>query len=196
MNTDTPSPIAGIPSPKADTPSPIADIPSPIQGEAAELQQKLFKEKINELDAWRRKFYTEVTARRIIAYLLKFISIFGAIVVAAKISWIDQTVLGLVIAAAFGLDQLTSNHARLLALAAARYACERLRANIVGTHSRELPKIISLRNAGRTSDAKSGFESLLSRLSAELHDGQEKILEAIREADLKALNNLYVDIKK
>jgi hypothetical protein len=168
---------------------------SPIRGDAAELQQKLFKERVGELDVWRKKFYNEVIARRFFAYLLKCVSIFGAIIVAVKISWIDQTVLGLTIAAAIGLDQLTSNHARLLSIAAARYACERLRAKIVSKHSRELPAIVRLRNAGSTDEAKTQFESLMSGLMTEIFDGQEKILEAVQGEDLKALNNLYVDVR-
>jgi hypothetical protein len=134
--------------------------------------------------------------RRVLAYLLKSISIFGAIIVAAKIEWIDQTVLGLVIAAAVGLDQLTSNHARLLAIAAARYACERLYANIVAKHSTRLPSILSLRDKRQETEARRQLENLLSELMLDLHKGQEKILVAVQEADLKALNSLYVDTNK
>lgn len=160
------------------------------------IQQTFLTTRVSELDSRRKKFFLEVIGRRSMAYILKAISVFGAIIVAAKISWTDQTILGLVIAAAVGIDQITSNHARLLAIAAARHACDRLRAKIVAKHSQALPGILRLRGNGNPEDTQryeNTFHEMMGDLLKDLHDGQEAILEAVREADLKALNNLYVD---
>lgn len=171
-------------------------MPLPGQGGAANLQQKLFDDRLKELQDHRRRFAREAWVRRGAAYVLKAISIFGAIIVAAKLEWVDQTWLGLIIAASVGLDQLASNHARLLAIVAARYACDRLYARIAAKHSQALPSILMMRDQGQTGQAASNLSALLAKLMEELHDGQETILSAVEEADLKALNNLYVDQKK
>src|SRR5690348_16085898 len=88
--------------------------PAARSRDAATLEQKFFSDSIEEISSRSRRLFWEGAARRGFAYLLKTVSIFGAIIVAAKIDVIPQTALGIIIAAAIGLDQLTSNHARLM----------------------------------------------------------------------------------
>ena len=173
----------------------MTDQPVDTLGGAAELQQKFFEDNVNDVTKHRKRFLRENAARRGTAYLLKAISIFGAIIVAAKIQMIPQTVLGLVIAGAVGLDQLTSNHTRLLAVVAAQHASDRLLAKIRQEHSAALPEIVSLAKKD-TGAAAERLSLLVAKLNEQISQGREVILDGVREADLKSLNNLYVDVKK
>jgi hypothetical protein len=161
---------------------------------AIQLLQKLFGDSLKEVEKCKRRFFFEALRRRITAYGLKAISIFGAIIVAAKLPYIPQTVLGLAIAAAVGLDQLTANHTRLLSVVAAQYASERLLAKMKLDHGREFPAILAgLQNPATAQVARRSLQSLLSRLNVEAQESIQKILDGVRDADLKALNSLYVN---
>lgn len=171
------------------------DTPAPAPCDT-ELAQKFFETAINDATRQRDGLIRQLRIRRGIAYVLKGISLFGAIVVAAKLPWIDQTALGLIIAAAVGLDQLTSNHARLLAIAGAEYAYDRLLAKVKAAHSGELLTVVGLRKAGRATEGIAHLNATLTSLTDEINQSKRAIVDNLRQADLKALDNLYVDQKK
>lgn len=165
------------------------------------LAQRYFDEATTDIKKLARKYFLEAAWRRALAYVLKAISIFGAIIVAAKIQWIPQTALGLTIAAAVGIDQVSSNHMRLISVVATQHAFERLYGKMVAKHTAQLPGILRLRDGGggvepKPGEAKVKLELLLAELTAEVHAGKETVLDSLREGDLKALNTLYVDQKR
>jgi hypothetical protein len=76
-----------------------------------------------------------------------------------------------------------------------RHACDGLLAKMKLEHGQALPEILNIRDSD-PARAKAKLESLLSQLNLKIQQGKEVVLEGLREADLKALNNLYVDVKE
>jgi hypothetical protein len=132
--------------------------------------------------------------RRLVAYALKAIAIFGGIAIASGL--VGETtshILGVMIAAAVGLDTLLQNFNRLIAIQDATYAYRELFYRVVREHIQKLGEVQIFRANHDEETARKLLVQILQSLIVVIHAGQTNIENAWKIADLTALRSLTME---
>jgi hypothetical protein len=115
--------------------------------DAAALVQAQFKESIKSLDNRIEALRAEHQRRKVVAVALKVISVLSSLIIATGFlaSSVAQ-VLGGIITGMAALERVFANVGRLLAVAAAEGAYERVRRQIVSSHNQKIVDIVKIRD--------------------------------------------------
>ena len=134
----------------------------------------------------------EAKKRRLTAYLLKGLAVFGGIAVAAGLrGWWSQAV-GILITVAVAIDALSANHSRLLTLTKASQAYSRLLETTSHGYDQDLAPLFRLRGIS-PHEAEAQLEAMIRTATETLFAERQKIETALQEDDLKLLNSLSVE---
>ncbi len=115
--------------------------------DAAALVQAQFRESVESLDKRIAALRTEHQRRKLTATTLKVISVLSSLVIATGfVKGNVPQVLGGVITGMAALERVFANMSRLLAVAAAKGAYERVRRQIVSSHNQKIVDIVKIRD--------------------------------------------------
>lgn len=115
--------------------------------DAAALVQKQFRESIASLDKRTEELRKEHQRRKMLATTLKVVSVLSSLIIATGFLAANfAQVLGGVITGMAALERVFANMSRLLAVAAAKGAYERIRRQIVSIHNQKIVDIVRIRD--------------------------------------------------
>ena len=115
--------------------------------DAAALVQKQFKESIASLDVRIEALRVEHQRRKVTALALKVISVLSSLIIATGfVAGNIAQILGGIITGMAALERVFANMSRLLAVAAAKGAYERVRRQIVSSHNQKIVDIVKIRD--------------------------------------------------
>jgi len=155
--------------------------------DAAALVQKQFAESLDSLDSRTVALGAEERRRKITAYSLKVISVLSSLVIATGfLEGSGVQILGGAIAAMAALERVFANVSRLLAVAAAKSAYERVRRKVVALHNQKIVEVVKIRDSESEKSA-----NLLISFVGELRDLLAKTKDDI-ETQLSA--NAYENL--
>ena len=152
--------------------------------DAAELVQKQFAESIQSLDARTAGLGLEERRRKGTALTLKVISVLSSLIIATGfVHGSIAQILGGTITGMAALERVFANLSRLLAVAAARSAYERVRRQVVALHNQKIIDVVKYRDR----DAEKSADMLISFVG-ELRD---LLAKAKDEVETQLANNAY-----
>jgi hypothetical protein len=115
--------------------------------DAAALVQRQFKESIDSLDVRTEALRAEHQRRKLTALALKVISVLSSLIIATGFAAGNiAQLLGGVITGMAALERVFANMSRLLAVAAAKGAYERVRRQVVSSHNQKIVDIVKIRD--------------------------------------------------
>ena len=130
--------------------------------------------------------------RKILAYVLKAIAVFGGIAIGVGFSEIVAQAIGITIAVAVGIDVLFTNQKTLVIYATASLAIENYLEHLDGQlHNLEV-KVIDLIDAGKVDEAKKLQREFYKEAVIAITSLEDDVRKAISEANIQALVNLAV----
>jgi hypothetical protein len=137
--------------------------------DAAALVQSQFNEAVQALDRRTNALASEQRRRKIIAAVLKVVSVLSGLVIAT--GFVNQSVgqiLGGIIPGIAALERVFANLSRLLAVTAAKNAYDRIRRSIVARHNNEIVEVVKIRDREpeKAADKLIGFVGKLRNLLA------------------------------
>ena len=166
--------------------------------QAAEYVQQKLSETIHGIDTSRNAAEKKRNRRRLLAYTLKFITIFGGIAVASGLAENWAQIFGLAILIATGFDIWLSNSKALMIYAQAVNSYDALRKRVERDHTTQLIPIISLaeKQGGKAStklvdmvtDLLKMSNVELTHIEKALHDGE---LETLKALEIENKNKTY-----
>jgi hypothetical protein len=159
---------------------------------AADVANALLDDAQKAADSARGSYERQAKRRRWLAYALKGIALFGGLFV-ATVKVVDPTIPGVVIAAAVTLDQLMSNHRRMISDTAAANAIARTQRRVGNSYNDQVPLIVGKNNAGESKVAEEMLASLASQSAKALRDELDRIQTAVEQNDIEFLGSLNVD---
>lgn len=155
--------------------------------DAADLVQNQFKESIASLDLRISALEAEHKKRRATAIVLKVASVVSSLVVLSGVAAAGLVqVLGGLITGIAALERIFANMNRLLAVAAATAAYERVRMQVVSQHNRQIIDVVKFRDR----DPEKSADALIAFVGA-LRDRLAEVKEKV-ETDLRA--NAYENL--
>lgn len=159
-----------------------------------DFQQNRFKEQYDAAKKAAKKLGNETTKRKVTAYVLKGIAVFGGIAVAAGLRGHWSQAVGILISVAVAADGLLSNHRRLLMVTRASNAYSRLLETISHRYNQALAPILEHQEtSAQKADKARDLGKMISSASEMLFTEKQKIDTALQEEDLKLLNSLSVE---
>lgn len=167
-------------------------LPSDFQ-DAAALTQQQFKESVESLDVRIKKLEKEHNKRKVTATILKVISVVSSLIVLSGVANATLVqVLGGLITGIAALERIFANMSRLLAVAAALAAYERIRMQIVANHNREIIEVVKYRdrNPEKSADMLIKFVGVLRDKLATI---REKVEGDLRDNAYENLGRLVLD---
>lgn len=155
--------------------------------DAVALVQKQFKESLAVCDLRSSELSREHDRRKLIATILKVVSVVSSLVIATGLflGWFTQ-VLGGAITSIAALERVLANMSHLLSVAAAKGAYDRIRRQVTARHSKKIIEVVSIRDRDPEKSAK-----LLIRTVGQLRDLLAETRDKI-ETDLAA--NAYENL--
>lgn len=165
---------------------------SATNGSPLAFQQKAYDEAQAKVQESASKIAKLSSRKRILAYTLKAIVVFGGIVITAGLKGIPAQIIGILIMVAAAVDLIWSNHRRLIVETEARYAYEALHENVANTHTQRLGQILTLKRLN-PKEAEQQLIEILAQLILKLNDTRAEIKAALNRADLEALRSLSLD---
>jgi hypothetical protein len=158
-----------------------------LDKEPVDLSKDVLDNRLSALRNFRDKLATEARWRRILAYLLKAIYVFGGVFVAAKIG--SQSVIGIIIAVAGALDVVLSNLGRLVSVVTAQYASQHLVSEIEYERESNLVRFAKIQ---KTDSEEAGIRlvELLDNLGSRAQGGLQQLSKAVADKDVQLLANL------
>jgi hypothetical protein len=159
-----------------------------------DFQQNRFKEQFDATNKAAKRLGNETTRRKVTAYVLKGIAVFGGIAVAAGLRGHWSQAVGILISVAVAADGWLSNHKRLLMVTRASNAYSRLLATISHRYNEALVPILQHQQASpHKADNAGRLGDMITSASEMLFTEKQKIDTALQEEDLKLLNSLSVE---
>ena len=135
--------------------------------------------------------------RKVIAYTLKAIALFGGLFVATIVPLIklNPIIPGIIISAAVILDQLTSNYRRMLSYTVAASAIDRTQRRVGNKYNDQLIPIRAAiaRGGKQKSDAEERLTTLAADSAKALRDELDQIHTAVETANIEFLSSLNLD---
>ena len=126
-----------------------------------------------------------------LAYGLKGIALFGGLFVAVVQS--HPAIMGVVISAAVLVDQLMSNHQRLITEQVAVNAVQRTLRRIETDYNDQVLAVIEATSKGKNTKAQDLLSKLAATSTKALRDELDRIHTAVEVADLQYLSALNVE---
>jgi hypothetical protein len=160
--------------------------------EATEYLQRQFGEQVEAARQRALKLTKERTRRLLPAYGFKLLALIGGVAVAAGPPQEIAQGIGIAIAIAVILDGVFSNHQRLLSVAAALNATNKLVNRIEHEHRIGMPGVLEIKESDPSGAARR-LNDLISRLLKELGDRRQEIEDKLAEDDLRALQAVSLD---
>jgi len=158
---------------------------------AAELAQQLLDDAQKSADASRLLYTTHAKRRLMLAYLLKAVALFGGLFVATV--KIDPTIPGVIIAAAVILDQLMSNHRRMLTETIAASAITRTQRRVGNSFNDQVVSVVEANEKGQGEAAAAMLTDLARNSAKVLRDELDRIHTAVEDSNIEFLGSLNVD---
>ncbi|MEJ8858415.1 hypothetical protein WKW79_27860 [Variovorax robiniae] len=162
-----------------------------------EVAQNAFEAAFTEAKKARWPLQLSSFLRRLLAYGLKAIAVFGALAISSgRLSEYAQFI-GIAIAVAVAIDGLFSNHVRMMLVTKAAQAYRRLTNEARRAHMLRLPSILAIKvqDSGEE-ESKQQLLLLLYELTAKLHSGCAEVELALDEGHFKALDTLTLDSER
>jgi hypothetical protein len=162
-----------------------------LKGNAAEAAQQFLDEAMKEAKEAQNSYEQYARLRYYLAVLLKGIALFGGLAVATLN--VNKVALGIIISAAVLLDQLFSNHKRMMTETVAGAAIARTIRKVQNNYNDQVLDVIKANQKG---DAAAAYELLLAlaRISAKtIRDEMDRIKTAVAEANIQFLSSLNLD---
>lgn len=164
--------------------------------DAAALIQKQFKESIASLDSRIEELEVEHKNRKTIAIILKILSVLSSLIVLSGVANdLLVQVLGGLITGIAALERVFANMSRLLAVAAAISAYQRVRMQVVNTHNREIIEVVKFRNRDPQKSANT-LITFVGLLRDQLAKIKENVESNLRENAYENLGRLVLDDPK
>ena len=160
-----------------------------------EYAQNSFYAAFQEAERARAPLRRSSIWRRIWAYGLKAVAVFGGLAIASGLVAPYAQVIGIAIAAAVAVDALFSNHVRMLLVTKAAHAFDRLAKQARRAHQLRLTPILAQKEKD-PEGSRDQLLALLSELTEKLHSGTTEIEAALSEGHLKALEGLNLDSER
>jgi hypothetical protein len=157
---------------------------------------KIFEDAYNKAKKEGKKYSQEANTRRVIAYSLKAIAVFGGIALATGLEKQPAQVIGILIAIVIALDAIFSNHKRLLVITTASKAYKSLFDRIEFEYNSNLAPIIKTKDQGQIAVALEKLEILNQQFSKSIYDYTTELKKGVDEADLKLLETIALDDTK
>lgn len=162
-------------------------------------QQSLIDKELDELykicDRGETKGLHFTLIRKILAYTLKFVAAGGSLAIATALLKKYDQIIGIAVLVVIFIDELTSNHKRLIAEVEAGYAYRSLRSRAKWSFNSQFELIID--------DVKAEDQAAIEQyklLKKEAHDmlttGIESIRQKLQDADIAALKSLSLDAER
>ncbi|MEM7168657.1 MAG: hypothetical protein AAF530_00690 [Pseudomonadota bacterium] len=164
------------------------------EADPIEYAQKAFERNIEAIRKSKKKAEFSETWRKVLAYILKAIAIFGAIAVAAGVGEKHSQIIGIAIAVAVGIDQLMSNSKNLVSFARAAATYDALENRAVRKHELSLIPVIGKVREGDQS-AREDLQRLLEELISLIHTQSKKIEDALAQRRIESLVVLELENK-
>jgi hypothetical protein len=164
---------------------------SNLKGDAAEKAQEFLDEAIKEAKEAEKGYVLRSRWRYYVAVALKGIALFGGLAVATLD--INKVALGIVISAAVLLDQLFSNHKRMMTESVAGEAVARTIRKVQNNYNDQVLDVIKENQEGNKAVA---YELLLglARISARtVREEMDRIKEHVALANIQFLSSLNLD---
>jgi hypothetical protein len=162
-----------------------------LAGDAAELAQTFLADALNEAQAAEIKYGRNATIHRVLAYGLKAVALFGGLAVATLP--VDNRIMGIIISAAVVLDQLLSNHRRLMTESVARNAVARTKRRVQTDYNARIVPIVQANQKGLPDEAREKLIALATSSTADLRKQLDEIQTAVENSRIEFLASLNVD---
>ncbi|MEM7101103.1 MAG: hypothetical protein AAF541_22775 [Pseudomonadota bacterium] len=159
-------------------------------------EQEQFESLVEKLEQRQKETAREANYRKFFAYGLKIIVILAGLVIAMQAPSTLDKVLGAAISLATALDQIFSNHVRLIAVTTATKALARAYDAIVNRHTNDIGPVVAAAKSGDESTRKAGEEKGANALFKMRNDFDAKLQEietALDEQHIKALEKLTLE---
>lgn len=157
--------------------------------------QNAFDAAYKEAEAARRSVRRSSILRRVVAYGLKAIAVFGGLAISSGLLSPYAQLIGIAIAAAVAADGLFSNHVRMILVTKAAQAYQRLVNEARRVHTRRLGTILPSKEKD-PEESQRQLLSLLDELTGKLHSGCTAVELALDEGHIKALDTLTLDSER
>jgi len=162
-------------------------------GDAAELAQNKFAESIASLDVRIADLKKEERTRKVVAIVLKVVSVLSSLIIAMGfVKGSVAQILGGTITAMAALERVFANLNRLLAVAAARSAYDRIRRKVVAFHDDKIVEVVKIRDR-RSEDAANMLIEFLTALGRMIAKAKDDIENGLERNEYEALGRLSLD---
>ena len=164
--------------------------------DAVALVQRQFREAIQEIDQRTSALNKEQRRRKIVAIVLKVVSVVSGLVIAT--GFLRQSVvqvLGGIIPCVAALERVFANLSRLLAVTAAKNAYDRVRRAVVARHNHEIVDVVGIRDR-QPKTAADNLVNMDRKLNKLLADTKEDIETKLAKNDYDNLGRLTLDEDK
>lgn len=163
------------------------------KGDSFAFMQDRFDEEFSRIEEAHKRVRRESIRRRATAYGLKALAALGGLVIALGVPQPISQYIGFAIAIAIALDQVSSNHSRLLSSVEAANAYDRMTKRVRRAHTLGLGPVMALKASGNLAQAKISATLLCENMLKSLHEQAEQIEEAQRRDDIRLLKKLALD---
>jgi hypothetical protein len=161
-----------------------------LTGSAAEAAQKFLQAALNRAGAAEKKYRAKAWWRYWLALALKAIALLGGIAVATLASY--QVLLGVIISVAVAVDQLFSNHSRMITETIASDAIARTLRKVEDDYQHEV--VLVIKRAGTDAEgAKDQLMELARKSSQYVRTELDRIQKAVEDANIQFLSSLNID---
>ena len=164
--------------------------PNPV-----EYAQNTFLSALLEAEVKRKPLHIESIIRRICAYGLKGIAVFGGIAIASGLYSKQAQYIGIAITLAVALDGFFSNYVKMMLVTKAAQAYSRLANEARRSHQLRLTPILQV-IAQQPVEGNNQLVALLIELTGKLQSGCAEIENANSEGHIKALEGLSLDSER
>jgi len=162
-----------------------------LKGSAADAAQKFLEEAMNDAKADKTKYERKSNVRYYIAVVLKGIALFGGLAVATLKG--NQVVLGIIISVAVAIDQLFSNHKRMMTETAAADAIDRTIRKVENNYNDQVLDVINANEANDSAKARTLLIDLARMSAKTMRDELDRVKIAVANANLEFLSSLNLD---
>jgi len=157
--------------------------------------QNAFEAAYREAEGARRPLQRSSVFRRLVAYGLKAVAVFGGLAISSGLLSPYAQLLGIAIAVAVAADGLFSNHVRMMLVTKAAQALKRLENEARRAHTRRLAPILAIKDK-QPEESQHQLLALLDELTGKLHSGCADVELALDEGHIKALDTLTLDSER
>ena len=161
-----------------------------------EFEQQQFESLVERIEKLQRETARESNIRKFFAYGFKIIVILAGLVIAMQAPSALDKILGAAISLVTALDQIFSNHVRLIAVTKASKALKRTIGAIETRHSNDMGPVIAAAKSNDENERERGKKEgadVLHKMRNDFDIKLKKIGTALDEQHIKALEKLTLE---